>query len=76
MKITKIPGWESGTLALGFQFFNVLNHPNFGLPDLDISDPAFGLIFYPEQAPTGTLGSGFNVAMAARMIQVRAELRF
>jgi len=38
--------------------------------------PAFGLIFYGEQSPNGILGSGFNVSMAARMIQLRAELRF
>ena len=76
MKNTKIPGWEGATLALGFQFFNVLNHPNFGLPNLAISDPAFGLIFYGEQSPTGILGSGFNTSMGARMIQLKAELRF
>ena len=45
MKNTKIPGWEGGTLALGFQFFNVLNHPNFGIPDNWSSNPTFGLIF-------------------------------
>jgi len=27
VKSTKLPGWEGGTLALGFQFFNLLNHP-------------------------------------------------
>ena len=76
MKNTKIPGWEGGTLALGFQCFNVLNHPNFGTPDNWSSNPTFGLIFYGEQAPTGILGSGFNTSMAARMIQLKAELRF
>ena len=74
MKITKMPGWEGGTLALGFQFFNVLNHPNFGTPVNSSSDPAFGLIFYGEQAPTGILGSGNNGS--GRMIQLKAELRF
>lgn len=74
MKITKIPGWENGTLALGFQFFNVLNHPNFGTPDNWSSDPAFGLIFYGEQGPNGVLGNGNNGC--SRMIQLKAELRF
>ena len=74
MKITKIPRWESGTLALGFQFFNVLNHPNFGTPTNSSSDPAFGLIFYGEQGPNGILGNGNNGC--SRMIQVKAELRF
>src|SRR5258708_362092 len=76
MKNTKIPGWEAATLALFFQFFNVLNHYNFGIPDDSISNATFGLILYGEQSPSGILGSGFNVSMAARMIQLRAELRF
>jgi hypothetical protein len=74
MKITKVPGWEGGTLALGLQFFNVLNHPNFGIPYSDISDPKFELIFYGNQTPTGILGSGN--AGGGRNIQLKAELRF
>jgi hypothetical protein len=74
MKSTPIPGWEGGSLALGFQFFNVLNHPNFGTPVNATSDPAYGLIVYGEQVPTGILGSGNNGS--GRMIQLKAELRF
>lgn len=74
MKNTKIPGWESGTLALGLQFFNVLNHPNFGLPFPDISDLSFGLISYGNQSPTGILGPGNSGG--GRNIQLKAELRF
>jgi hypothetical protein len=33
MKNTKIPHWENGVLSIGFQFFNVFNHANFGYPD-------------------------------------------
>jgi hypothetical protein len=72
MKNTKVPGWESGTLALGFQFFNILNHPNFGTPDNWSSDSGLGLIFWGDGPPTGILGLGNN----GRMIQLRAELRF
>jgi hypothetical protein len=74
MKTTKLPGWEKGTLGIGFQFFNVLNHPNFGTPDNSSSSPTLGLIFYGEQVPTGILGAGNNGS--SRMIQVKAELRF
>jgi hypothetical protein len=74
MKVTQIPGWQTSTLALGFQFFNILNHPNFGTPDNISSDPTFGLIFYGEQGPNGLLGAGNNGS--SRMIQLKAELRF
>jgi hypothetical protein len=33
MKNTRLPGWENGQFGIGFQFFNVFNHPNFGMPD-------------------------------------------
>jgi hypothetical protein len=72
MKNTKIPRWDSGTLALGVQFFNVLNHPNFGMPDNWSSDPTLGLIFWGDAPPTGILGAGMGV----RNIQLKAELRF
>jgi len=33
-------------------------------------------LVYGEPSPTGILGSGFNTSMGARMIQLKAELRF
>ena len=75
MKKTKIPGWEKSSLALGLQFFNVLNHPNFGSPDNGVSSPTFGLIGGEEQAPNGVLGSGYQFG-TPRMIQLKAELEF
>jgi serine/threonine protein kinase len=76
MKNTKIPGWENATLGIGFQFFNLFNHPNFGLPDNLSSDPTFAQIFYLQQTPTGILGSGLGGDAEPRMIQLKAQLRF
>ena len=76
IKNTKIPKWENASLGIGFQFFNLFNHPNFGLPDNFSSDSLFGQIPYLQQAPTGILGSGLGGDAAPRMIQVKAELRF
>ena len=58
------------------EFFNLFNHANFGFPDNWTSDSTFGQIFYQEQAPTSVLGSGLNANVSARMIQVKAQIRF
>jgi hypothetical protein len=76
MKNTKIPYWENGVLSIGFQFFNLFNHANFGTPDNWSSDSTFGQILYQEQVPTSILGSGLNANVSGRMIQVRAQLQF
>jgi hypothetical protein len=76
MKNTKIPRWEKASLGIGLQFFNVLNHPNFGLPNNLSSDQFFGQIGYLQQPPTGILGSGLGGDGAPRMIQLKAELKF
>ncbi|MGC2390964.1 MAG: hypothetical protein WA621_16335, partial [Candidatus Acidiferrum sp.] len=39
-----IPIRESKSLQFRAEFFNVFNHPNFRLPDNDISSPTFGEI--------------------------------
>jgi hypothetical protein len=75
MKSTKMPGWEKATLGIGFQFFNVFNHPNFGFPD-NWTDVTFGQIFYLAQPPTSILGSGLGGDVTPRMIQLKAQLKF
>jgi hypothetical protein len=76
MKNTKIPHWENGVLSIGFQFFNLFNHANFGFPDNWSSDTTFGQILYQEQVPTSVLGSGLNANVSGRMIQLKAQIRF
>ncbi|MGA7849318.1 MAG: carboxypeptidase regulatory-like domain-containing protein [Terriglobales bacterium] len=76
MKSTPLPHWENSVFGVGFQFFNLFNHPNFGFPDNSISDTTFGRIFYQTRPPTSVLGSGANTNVSARMIQVKAQLRF
>jgi hypothetical protein len=76
MKNTKIPHWENAELGIGFQFFNLFNHPNFSLPDGGISDQTCGQILGLEQPPTGILGAGLGGDIAPRMIQLKAQLRF
>ncbi len=72
MKNTRLPGWENGQFGIGFQFFNVFNHPNFGMPDGFSAGSTFGQIVYTASPPTGVFGRG----VSARMIQVKAQLQF
>jgi hypothetical protein len=77
-KSTRISRWEGATFAIGFQFFNFFNHPNFGFPITGLGPPT-GLIFYLQQPPTSILGTGPGYApidVAPRMIQLKAELKF
>jgi Carboxypeptidase regulatory-like domain len=76
MKNTKVPRWENAKLGIGLQFFNFLNHANFGFPDNWSSDGAFGQIFYMEQSPTSILGSTTQANVGRRMIQLKAQLQF
>jgi len=76
MKNTKIPRWENASLSIGAQFFNFLNHPNFGFPDAASSDSIFGQIGYLEQSPTSILGSTLQANVARRMIQLKAQIQF
>jgi hypothetical protein len=76
MKNTKLPRWEKAQLGIGFQFFNFFNHPNFGLPHNDISDPEFGQISYLESPPTTIFGSGLGGDASPRMIQLKLQLQF
>ena len=78
MKNTKIPGWESASLGVGFQFFNVLNHPNFDLPDNFIGSgyQFFGVITGLNGPPTNLMGNNLSGDNTRRLIQVRAQLQF
>jgi hypothetical protein len=76
MKNSKIPRWESAELGIGFQFFNLFNHPNFGFPDGASSDSTFGQILNLEQPPTSIVGASLGGDAAPRMIQLKAQLRF
>jgi len=75
-KSTKIPGWERGELALGFQFFNAFNHPNFDQPINDKANPQFGQIVSAVSTPTSILGAFLGGDAAPRLIQLKLELKF
>ena len=76
MKATRLPFWEGARLALGVQVYNVLNHPNFGLPVNNASSPNFGEILNTVSSPTSIFGSFLGGDGSPRQVQIKLQLTF
>jgi carboxypeptidase family protein len=78
------PVTEGVKLRLEAQFFNVLNHPNFGLPSTVLAgipgnpstQTGFGALTYATSPPTGLLGVGLGGDSSPRMIAFQARVEF
>jgi hypothetical protein len=71
------------SLRIDGQFFNVLNHPDFGLPSAIAGIPGkpetqvgFGALTYTTSPPTGLLGVGLGGDNAPRMVAIEMRLEF
>ena len=75
---------ERVKLRFDAQFFNVFNHPNFGLPSNVLAgvpgnsstQTGFGALTYTTSPPTGLLGVGLGGDSSPRMIAFQARLEF
>jgi hypothetical protein len=75
---------EHVKLRIDAQFFNVLNHPNFGLPVVvnagipgkPSTQTGFGALSYPTSPPTGLLGVGLGGDSSPRMVAFQARVEF
>ena len=85
MYITKwFPITERLKMRFDAQFFNVFNHPNFGLPSMVLAgipgkpstQTGFGALTYTTSPPTGLLGVGLGGDSSPRMIAFQARLEF
>ncbi|HLY59671.1 MAG TPA: TonB-dependent receptor [Terriglobia bacterium] len=83
--LTKLfPLNEGVKLRLEAQFFNLFNHPNFGLPSLVLAgipgkpstQTGFGALTYTTSPPTGLLGVGLGGDSTPRMIAFNLRLEF
>ena len=78
------PIGERVKLRFDAQFFNVFNHPNFGLPSNVLAgvpgksstQTGFGALTYTTSPPTGLLGVGLGGDSSPRMIAFQAHLEF
>ncbi len=78
------PLTERAKLRVEAQFFNVFNHPNFGLPSMVLAgipgkpstQTGFGALTYTTSPPTGLLGVGLGGDSSPRMIAFQARIEF
>jgi hypothetical protein len=70
-----MPGWDSGKLKIGAQFFNLFNHPNFGQPTNNVAGNIGG-IFTTVNPPTSILGAFLGGNASPRLIQLNAKFDF
>ncbi len=78
------PLTEHLKLRFDVQFFNVFNHPNFGLPSMVLAgipgkpttQTGFGALTYTTSPPTGLLGVGLGGDSTTRMIAFQLRLEF
>ena len=85
MYLTKhFPLSDKVTMRLDAQFFNIFNHPNFGLPSNVLAgvpgkpstQTGFGALTYTTSPPTGLLGVGLGGDSSPRMIALQVRLEF
>lgn len=76
MKTTRLSFWEGARLSIGVQVYNVLNHPNFGLPVNNAASPEFGEILNTVSSPTSIFGSFLGADGSPRAIQAKATISF
>lgn len=75
---------EHVKLRIDGQFFNLFNHPNFGLPNIvyagipgqSSTQTGFGASSYAASPPTGLLGVGLGGDSSPRMIAFQARIEF
>ena len=75
---------EKVKLRFDTQFFNIFNHPNFGLPSMVLAgipgkpstQTGFGALTYTTSPPTGLLGVGLGGDSTPRMVAFQLRLEF
>ncbi len=67
---------ERLTFGLGAQVFNLLNHPNFAIPDAGLGDATFGLITGMIGTPTSPYGNFLGFDSSPRIVQVSGKITF
>ena len=76
IKNFKVSKLEGVRFAVGAQFFNIFNHPNFDQPVQDVADSNFGLITKTVSLPTSIFGAFLGGDASPRVVQLKAQITF
>lgn len=63
-------------LAIGANFFNVLNHPNFDVPNNVANAGNFGSITNSVSPATSPYGAFLSVPLTGRIVQLNGRITF
>ena len=63
-------------IGLGATAFNVLNHPNFNLPDNSLGSPQFGQIESMQGVPVSVYGNFLGFDSSVRVVQLSLKMTF
>ena len=70
---------ERINFAVGANFYNVFNHPNFQIPANDVNDifsAPFGTVTSTSEGPTSIYGAFAGSAVSGRVVQLHARIEF
>ena len=67
---------ERFKFAVGANFFNLLNHPNFDLPSNNVTGGGFGTISATISPATSPYGAFLSVPVTGRIVQANARVTF
>ncbi|MBV9225440.1 MAG: TonB-dependent receptor [Acidobacteriaceae bacterium] len=72
----KIPITERAAFELGASAYNLLNHPNFAVPNGNAASGSFGLITSTVSTPTSIYGTGQGAIVSGRVLVVTGRFNF
>ncbi len=67
---------ERLTFGIGMQAFNVFNHPNYSVPDVNLFDGTFGQITEMAGTPTSPYGNFLGFDSGPRLVQLTGKVTF
>jgi hypothetical protein len=76
-RLNVVPHWEKAEFDIGFQIYNVFNHPNFDNPVYNVANPAvFGVLQRTLSPATTPYGVGLGADASPRLVQLKAQFKF